>query len=138
MQLWSLVIHFAFAALVVGGMLGLSHVLGERHRDQDTDVPYESGLAPVGPVRGRFPVQFYLVAIAFLIFDLEVVYLVAWALVARTVGWTAFAAMAAFTVILLVGLLYEWRTGVLDWGREASPVGGRVPARAPSTREAAP
>ena len=139
MILWALVIHFLFAAVVVGGMLALSHVLGERHRGKDNpdrDVPYESGLAPVGPARGRFPVQFYLVAIAFLIFDLEVVYLVAWALVARTAGWPAFWAMAAFTVVLLVGLLYEWRTGVLDWGREP---GSSPDARAAGTpaREAA-
>jgi len=132
MTFWFLAIHFGFAALVVGGMLAVSHVLGERHRDQDTDVPYESGAAPVGPARGRFPVQFYLVAIAFLIFDLEVVFFVAWAVVARAMGWPALAGMVGFTVVLLVGLLYEWRTGVLDWNRATL---AQPPGRVGTVRE---
>jgi NADH-quinone oxidoreductase subunit A len=115
MAVWILAAHFLFALIVVGGLVAVSHVLGERHRDRDTDERFESGLAPVGEARGRFPVQFYLVAIAFLIFDLEVVFLVAWAVVARAAGWPALLGMAAFAVMLLVGLLYEWRTGVLDW-----------------------
>jgi NADH-quinone oxidoreductase subunit A len=129
MIVWILASHFLFAVIVVGGLLALSSVLGERHRDRDTAARYESGLAPAQAAGGRVSVQFHQVAIAFLIFDLEVVFFVAWALVAPELGWPALLGMLGFTVVLLVGLLYEWRSGVLDWGR-AGPEFARAFARA--------
>ncbi|HNZ40158.1 MAG TPA: NADH-quinone oxidoreductase subunit A, partial [Candidatus Latescibacteria bacterium] len=81
-------------------------------------IPYESGLDPVAEGRMRFDVKFHLVAILFVVFDLEVVYFYPWAMVFRTLlneGMTSFYAMLVFTLTLVVGLVYEWKKGALDW-----------------------
>jgi NADH-quinone oxidoreductase subunit A len=113
---WPLLLHFALAMLLVASIIGASHLLGERRSDPAGSLPYESGIAPTGTARRPLPIQFYLVGIAFVIFDLEVAYLVAWAIAIRDVGWAGFAVIGVFVAVLLVGLLYEWRQGVLDWG----------------------
>jgi len=117
MSLIPLVLHALVVALVVGAMLGLSALLGEKHRGHATGTPYESGIAVTGSARVRHPAQFYLVALLFVIFDLEVAFLFAWAIVAREMGPAGFAGALVFVVILAAGLLYEWRHGVLDWRR---------------------
>lgn len=105
--------------VVVGATLGLSYVLGERHRSPATCDPYESGIVPTGSSRFRVPVQFYLVAMLFVIFDLEAVFVFAWALVVREAGWLAFWEMTIFIGVLLVALIYVWRVGALDWRNDA-------------------
>ena len=81
------------------------------------DIPYESGIVPVGEAENmRLSVEFFLIAIFFVIFDLETIFIVAWAVAFNEVGWAGYIATAVFIFLLLVALLYEWRTGALDWG----------------------
>lgn len=101
---------------MVAAILGASALLGERHRQRATAEPFESGTVPVGDARVRFPAKFYLVAAFFVIFDLEAVYLFAWALAARESGWPGFIEAAVFIAILAAGLAYLWRAGAFDWG----------------------
>jgi NADH-quinone oxidoreductase subunit A len=118
-QLWPLILYGGLALLVVGVMLGLSAVLGQRHADRDTGQPYESGIVATGSTRVRFDVQFYLVAAFFVIFDLEAMFVFTWAVGLRAAGWTGFAAMCYFIFMLALALAYLWREGALDWGPDA-------------------
>src|SRR5512146_1706645 len=86
--LWPLAIYFAGILVLIAGILGLSYILGERHHERGTGVPYESGMLPTGSARLRFDIKYYLVAMLFVIFDLETVFLVAWAVAFRELGWT--------------------------------------------------
>jgi NADH-quinone oxidoreductase subunit A len=109
-------VYFASVLVLVGGMLGLSYILGQRHKDRPTDAdPYESGMLPTGSARVRFDVLFYLNAMFFVVFDLETMFIVAWAIAFREAGWAGFIEMLIFIVFLLVVLVYLWRMGALDW-----------------------
>jgi NADH-quinone oxidoreductase subunit A len=114
--LWPLLLYFGLVIIVVGGMLAISYVLGERHREKATGEPYESGIVSTGSARLRFDVKFYLTAMFFVIFDLEAAFLFAWVIAFRQLGWSGYAEAVVFVVILLVALIYLWRTGALDWG----------------------
>ncbi|MGE5365544.1 MAG: NADH-quinone oxidoreductase subunit A [Bacteroidota bacterium] len=103
-------------------MIGLSHILGQRHKEMQTQTPFESGIKVTGSARLRFSVHFYLVAIFFVIFDLEAVFIVTWAIAFRETGWTGYAGAAVFIAILLAVLVYEWRIGALNFG----PDGKRI------------
>lgn len=129
-QDWS----FAIFALAVVGiavvMLGLSWVLGGRSQGRAKDEPFESGVVSVGGGHLRFSAKFYLVAMFFVIFDLESVFLYAWAVSIREDGWPGFVEASVFVLILLGGLVYLWRLGGLDWApasRRRTP-----PAKSPS------
>jgi NADH-quinone oxidoreductase subunit A len=98
-------------------LLGITHVLGERHRQRGTGLPYESGVPPTGDARILFPADFYLVAMFFVIFDAASVFLFAWAVAARELGWAGYAAMLAFVVETVTALVYLVRTGAFDWGK---------------------
>jgi NADH-quinone oxidoreductase subunit A len=114
--MWPLVVYFAAVLVIVGGMLALSYVLGERHRERATGEPYESGVVSTGSARMRFDVKFYLVAVFFVIFDLEAVFLFAWAIGVRELGWTGYAEVLVFIGVLVAALVYLWRIGALNWG----------------------
>ncbi len=114
-QLWPLGIYFALVLLLVAGMLVVSYLLGQRHRERATGAPYESGILSEGSARVRLSAKFYLVAMFFVIFDLEAVFLFAWAVAARAVGWPAFWETVVFIGILVASLIYLWRVGALDW-----------------------
>ncbi len=111
----SLLIYAAAVAILATTMLGLSHVLGGRSHGRAKNEPFESGVLPLGFARFKLPSQFYLVAVFFVIFDLEAVFIFAWAVVAREAGWAGYIEMLIFTSVLLVGLIYIWRLGALDW-----------------------
>ncbi len=113
--LWPLVVYFAAVLVVVGSMIGLSYVLGERHVGAHTGVPYESGIAQTGTARLRFDVKFYLNAMFFVVFDLEAAFVVAWAISARELGWPGYLGLVGFVLTLLVALVYLSRLGALDW-----------------------
>jgi NADH-quinone oxidoreductase subunit A len=102
----------AFAA----GMIGLSRLVAPRRPTPEKLAPYECGMPPVGDARERHPVKFYLVAMIFLLFDIEVAFLYPWAVALRDLRWTGFVQMVVFLAILAAGYLWVWRTGVLDWG----------------------
>ena len=115
---WPLALYVALVLALIGGLLVLSYFLGQRHEEQATGEPFESGIVPAGTGQLRFPVRFYLVGVLFVIFDLEAVFVFAWAVAAREVGWTGYAEMLVFIGILAAALVYLWRIGALDWWRE--------------------
>ncbi len=96
-------------------MVGLSTVVSPYSKTAVKLAPYESGMDPLGSTRERFSVKFYVVAILFIVFDVEAVFLVPWAVVMREVGLEGFAVAAIFIFILTVGLIYEWKKGALEW-----------------------
>ena len=96
----------------------LSSVLGPRNPTAEKSAPYECGMPPVGDARERQSVKFYLVAMIFLLFDIEVAFLYPWAMALRGLGWNAFVQVLLFTALLLAGYVYVWRKGALDWGEE--------------------
>ena len=114
-QTWAFLVYAAAVAFVVLLMLGLSWVLGGRNTGRAKNDPFESGVVSVGSGRLRISAKFYLVAMFFVIFDLEAVFLYAWAVSLRASGWPGFVEASIFIVVLLVGLLYIWRLGGLDW-----------------------
>jgi NADH-quinone oxidoreductase subunit A len=114
-SLWPLALYFAAVLLLVTAMLSLSYFLGERHREKQTDEPYESGILSTGTARVRFDVKFYLIAMFFVIFDLESVFVYAWAVSLRENGWTGYAEMLIFIGVLAAALVYLWRLGALEW-----------------------
>ncbi len=116
--LWPFVVYFVAVLLLVATMLGLSWVLGQRRANKATNMPFESGVLSVGSPQIHMAVEFYLVAIFFVIFDLETVFIFAWAVAFFELGWEGFAAVLVFIVILAVALVYELSTGALDWGRK--------------------
>jgi len=97
-------------------MLGLSYLLGQHHNERATGSPYESGILSEGSARVRFSAKFYLVAMFFVIFDLEAVFIFAWAVAVKETGWIGYAEVFVFIAVLLVTLGYLWRVGALDWG----------------------
>jgi len=115
-DLWPLGVYTALVLLLVTAMLGLSYVLGQRHHDRSTDSPYESGILSEGSARVRLSAKFYLVAMFFVIFDLEAIFIFAWAVAVRETGWTGYAEVFIFIFVLLAALGYLWRVGALEWG----------------------
>jgi NADH-quinone oxidoreductase subunit A len=101
-------------------MLVTSFVLGERHRDRVTAEPYESGIKPTGSTGIRLTIKFYLVALFFVIFDVESVFIFAWAIAFRQLGWAGYIEIVIFILVLLLMLVYLWRTGALDWAGHSS------------------
>lgn len=115
-ETWSLIIYAILVVLLVAGMLILSWILGTKHEARHTHEPYESGIKVTGDARLRFPSQYYIVAMFFVIFDLEVVFLVAWAISFDLTGWLGYTGAMVFIGILVAVLIYEWRIGALDYG----------------------
>jgi NADH-quinone oxidoreductase subunit A len=107
--------YTACVLLLVFTMLGLSYLLGQRVSQPGKNLPFESGIISVGSAQFKISVHFYLTAILFIIFDLEVVFLFAWAVVVREAGWPGFVEITVFIVILTAALVYLWRIGALDW-----------------------
>lgn len=97
------------------GMVVLSHVVSPFRPTPVKLTPYESGMTPLGDTRERFSVKFYMVAILFIVFDLETIFLLAWGVVMRALGWEGFVAAMIFIVVLTVGMIYEWKKGALEW-----------------------
>ena len=108
-------IQILIAIAVAGGMIGASALLGRRVRDSVKFSPYESGMNPVGNARERFSVKFYLVAMVFILFDIEAIFLYPWAVVYRELKLFAFFEMLLFIVLVFCGFFYIWKKGVLDW-----------------------
>lgn len=107
------------AAAVAGGLVGGGLLLGKRFRNAAKDTPYESGMQPIGSARERFSVKFYLVAMVFILFDIEAIFLYPWAMVFRELKMFAFVEMMLFIGLVLAGFFYIWKKGVLDWSHEA-------------------
>jgi NADH-quinone oxidoreductase subunit A len=110
------VLYVLLAVVVTASMLLLPLVLGQRHRGRTTGERYESGLPAAGGLPRRFSLEFYVVAMLFVVFDLEAAFLFAWAVSARETGWLGYIEVVVFVLLLLAGLVYLWATGALDWG----------------------
>ncbi len=113
--MWPLLLYFILVLLLVSGMLLVSYLLGQRHRERATGVPYEAGIESEGSAHVRRTAKFYLIAMFFVVFDLEAVFLFSWAVVARQAGWSGLWEAVIFTSILLAALLYLARVGALNW-----------------------
>jgi len=119
LEIWPFVVYFGAVIALVLTMLGLSWLLGEQRVNAATNDAFESGVVSVGDAQGRISVDFYLIAIFFVIFDLETVFIFAWAIAFFELGWQGYFAILVFIVVLVVALVYEWRSGALDWGIKA-------------------
>jgi NADH-quinone oxidoreductase subunit A len=95
--------------------IGLGGLFGPKKKTESKSMPYESGMIPYGPGTRRMPVRFYLIAVLFILFDIEVVFFLPWAIVFRQLGWFGLIEMVVFIVILLVGYVYAWKKGALEW-----------------------
>jgi len=113
-----ILIMLGFATGFAAFNIGLSKLVGPKHPTPEKLAPYECGMPPVGDARERHPVKFYLVAMIFLLFDIEVAFLYPWAMALRELKWMGFMQLIVFFAILLAGYVYVWRKGVLDWGRD--------------------
>lgn len=123
-SLWPFVVYFFAVLTLVATMLGLSYVLGQHRANAATNVPFESGALSVGSPQIHMAVEFYLIAIFFVIFDLETVFIFAWAVAFFELGWAGFISITIFILLLGVALVYELRSGALNWGiktRSAAP-----------------
>jgi NADH-quinone oxidoreductase subunit A len=112
----SLAVYFVVVVALVGLLMIVTHLSGERHFELGTGTPYESGVPITGSARLRLSADFYLVAMFFVIFDISAVYLFAWAVAARELGWPGYVAALVFMVETAAGLAYLWRKGAFDWG----------------------
>lgn len=119
-----LLIHICLAGLVAGGIVFLSWVIGWRRPTKAKMSPYECGMAPIGDARERFSVKFYLVAMLFILFDVEAVFLYPWAVILKELKMFGFWEMLVYIAIVLVGFFYIWKKGVLDWGEASIKRGG--------------
>jgi NADH-quinone oxidoreductase subunit A len=121
-ELWPLGVYFIAVVILMIIILALSYVLGERHKERATDEPYEAGAPIIESARQRLNARFYLVAMFFVIFDLEAVFIIAWALAARPLGWAGYIEILIFIGVLMAALVYLWRLGALDWGSQTSEI----------------
>ena len=115
-HLWPLLLYAVLVGVLLTAILSLSHILGQRHKERATDLPYEGGVEQTGSARLRFSAQFYLVAMLFVIFDVEAVFIMLWALGLYELGWAGYIGAALFIAQLVVVLVYEWGIGALDFG----------------------
>ena len=111
-----LLMHFGIATALATAIVTLSWLVGQHKPGRSKMSPYECGVPPVGDARGRFSVKFYLVAMLFILFDVEAVFLYPWAVILRELKMFGFWEMIVYIGIVLVGLFYVWKKGVLDWG----------------------
>jgi NADH-quinone oxidoreductase subunit A len=108
-------ILIVISIVVAGIAVGLGHLFGPRRPTQRKSMPYESGMRPIGPGTRRMPIRFYLIAVLFILFDIEVVFFLPWAVVFRDLKAGGLVQMLAFMLILLVGYVYAWKKGALEW-----------------------
>ena len=118
-----LLIHLLAATVVASAIVILSWLLGKRRPTRAKMSPYECGMAPLGDARARFSVKFYLVAMLFILFDVEAVFLYPWAVILHDPKMFGFWEMVVYIAIILVGFFYAWKKGVLDWGRPSATRG---------------
>jgi NADH-quinone oxidoreductase subunit A len=112
--LWPLALYFFSAIALAVIIIGFSYLLGESHKERTTGDPYESGIVVTGSSHVRLNAPFYLIAVFFVIFDLETLFVISWAVAIRELGWPGYIEMLIFISVLFVSLIYLWRLGALD------------------------
>ena len=123
-------VQVVLAVVIAAALVVLSTLLGKHVRDRAKDMPYESGMNPIGTARERFSVKYYLVAIVFILFDIEAIFLYPWVVVYRDLRMFAFIEMLIFVALVLAGFFYVWKKGALDWSNEEP---AESPARGSNT-----
>ena len=115
---WLLILLMLLLAVAFGGVsVLLGRILGPRNPTPEKQAPYECGMPAVGDARERQSIRFYLVAMIFLLFDIEVAFLYPWALALRSLGWAGYLQVVLFTLVLCAGYVYVWKKGALDWSQ---------------------
>ena len=117
-MIWPLVAYFVFVVFLVAAVLTVSYLIGPRHSEPATGEPYEGGIVSEGSARVRLSVRYYMVAMFFVVFDLEAVFLFAWATAVRELGWAGYCEVVLFVGVLFAALAYLWKIGALDWVRQ--------------------
>ena len=120
--LWPFLVYGTAVILLVSGMLLLSYFLGERHKEPATDDVFEGGVIADGTARMLFPVHFYIIALFFVIFDVQAVFIFAWAISVKTLGWPGYISICIFISISACVLIYEWSIGALDFGPDSKKI----------------
>src|SRR6478736_519854 len=120
--LWPLFLYGLVVVSLAGIIIGLSYFLGQRHKERATDEPYEGGILSHGSARIRFSSQFYLIAMLFVIFDVETIFIFTWAIAFKQLGWYGYAGVFTFVILLIIVLIYEWRNGALDFGPDGKKI----------------
>jgi NADH-quinone oxidoreductase subunit A len=100
---------------LIGVIVLLSELLGKKKHFAAKDLPYECGMDPIGDARNRYTVRFYVIAMFFIVFDIEAIFLYPWAVIFKLLGWFGFWEMLVFIAVLVVGLVYVWGKGALEW-----------------------
>jgi NADH-quinone oxidoreductase subunit A len=126
-MLWPILIYAAGVIATAVGMLVVSHFLGERHRERATGQPYEGGVLSQGSAHVRLSVKYHVIAMFFVVFDVEAVFIFLWAVSARETGWAGYFEMLIFIGVLAATLAYLWGIGALDWAkvRRHAGIGGQ-------------
>ena len=119
-QYFPVLVQALLAMATAAGLITVSYLLGKRVRNRVKDMPYESGMVPTGDARHRFSVKFYLVAMLFILFDIEAIFLYPWAVVYRELKMFGFIEMLVFVVPILAGFFYIWKKGALDWSPDST------------------
>jgi NADH-quinone oxidoreductase subunit A len=114
-MLWPLVVYSGLVVCLALAMVIISYFLGEKHKERVTDEVYESGIIPTESARLKFTVKFYLIAMFFVIFDVESIFIFSWAVACRQVGWAGYISVLVFISVLIIALVYLWRARALDW-----------------------
>lgn len=111
----AIALMIVLATVVALIAIGMGNLFGPRKKSAVKSMPYESGMPPIGEGTRRMPVRFYLIAVLFILFDIEVIFFLPWAIVFRQLGWFGLIEMFIFIIILLVGYVYAWKKGALEW-----------------------
>ncbi len=119
---WPLLVYVVAVLGLVTIMIGFSYLLGQRHKERATGEFYEAGILHTGTSQIRFTAHFYLIALFFIIFDLEAAFIIAWAIAFKQVGWAGFWGAFVFILILLIVLIYEWRIGALNFAADGKKI----------------
>jgi NADH-quinone oxidoreductase subunit A len=120
--MWPLVVYTFGVFALVGIMIGLSYLLGQRHKERATGEYYESGILHTGTSQIRFTAHYYLIALFFIIFDLEAAFIIAWAIAFKDLGWLGFWGIFIFIAVLMIVLVYEWRIGALNYAANGKEI----------------
>jgi len=124
---WPFIVFAAIVIFLVGAMIGLSYFLGERHKEKATGEPYESGIPPTGDARLRFSSGFYIIAMFFVIFDLDAAFIMLWAISFRELGLAGYIGVLIFIGLLIILLVYELSIGALDFGPDGKKILKNIP-----------
>ncbi|MCH7480998.1 MAG: NADH-quinone oxidoreductase subunit A [Chloroflexi bacterium] len=112
---WPIAILVGISAFIAVASIVMGSMMGPRRPSKRKSEPYESGMTPIGVGTRRMPVRFYMIAVLFILFDIEVVFFLPWAVVFRQLGLFGLIEMSVFIVVLLVGYIYAWKKGALEW-----------------------